>query len=252
MIISDDMQPEHVDYFAQLAQFVSDGLNACGYIYCPGEAMASNPEWCQPLQVWQQYFSRWIGSPEPKSLMLSSIFFDLRPVFGDSSLFDQLQTEVLAQTQKSSIFIAYTAANALTHRPPLGIFKNLVLIHDEEHDRTLDIKHRGIVPVTDIARTLALAHGLRAVNTTDRLRAAIDTGGVSQAMGANLIDALEYIASLRIAHQARQIRRGEKPDNYLPPDNLSELERRHLKDAFSVIADMQNTFDNRYQLSRFR
>jgi CBS domain-containing protein len=252
MIISDDMQPEHTDYFAQLAQFVSDGLNACGYIYCPGDAMASNPEWCQPLQVWRQYFNRWISSPEPKSLMLSSIFFDLRPVYGDFSLFEQLQTEVLAQTQKSSIFIAYTAANALTHRPPLGIFKNLVLIHDEEHDRTLDIKHRGIVPVTDIARTLALAHGLQAVNTTDRLRAAIDAGGVSRAMGANLIDALEYIASLRIAHQARQIRNGEKPDNYLPPDTLSELERRHLKDAFSVIADMQNTFDNRYQLSRFR
>jgi CBS domain-containing protein len=71
-------------------------------------------------------------------------------------------------------------------------------------------------------------------------------------MGENLEDALEFIASLRISHQADQIRRGDQPDNYLPPDNLSELERKHLKDAFKVIQDMQDAMDHRYQLARFR
>ncbi|MEZ5590698.1 MAG: DUF294 nucleotidyltransferase-like domain-containing protein [Gammaproteobacteria bacterium] len=42
-------------------------------IYCPGDVMAMNPEWRQPLGQWKRYFNRWIEQPEPKALMLSSV-----------------------------------------------------------------------------------------------------------------------------------------------------------------------------------
>ena len=51
-------------------------------------------------------------------------------------------------------------ANALKHRPPLGFFRNFVLIHGGEHDNTLDLKHRGLVPIIDIARVAALSAGI--------------------------------------------------------------------------------------------
>lgn len=252
LILSDDVTEEHEAYFNTLANWVCDGLNACGFVYCPGDAMATNLEWRQPLRVWRQYFSDWITKPEPKALMLASIFFDLRPVHGEHKLYKRLQLEILNKTRDNGIFTAHMAGNALTHRPPLGFFRRFVLIHDGEHDDTLDIKHRGIVPITDIARVLSLSSGINAINTTDRLKTAINLGALSEDMGENLIDALEYIASLRIRHQANQIRRGDKPDNYLAPDDLSDLERKHLRDAFKVIAEMQSTMENRYQLGRFR
>ena len=252
LLISDEMQPEHASYFEQLTRFVSDGLNACGFVYCPGDAMATNPKWRQPLKVWRRYFTEWIRKPDPMSLMLSSIFFDLRPVRGDEGLFNQLQSHVLQTTRGNTIFLAYMAANALQHRPPLGFFRTFVLIHGGEHDDTFDIKHRGIVPITDLARVYALSEGLKPVNTTERLRAAIEAGALSRDMGESLEDALELIASLRIRHQAEQIRQGRPPDNFLPPESLSSLEREHLKDAFRVIQSMQNTLESRYQAGRFR
>jgi CBS domain-containing protein len=252
LLISDQMQPEHADYFQQLAKRVTDGLNACNFIYCPGEAMASNPKWRQPLKVWRKYFNTWINKPDPMALMLSSIFFDLRPVYGDKELFNELQSDILSKTRGNGIFTAYMAANALQHRPPLGFFRNFVLIHDGEHNDTFDIKHRGIVPITDIARVFALSQGLQPVNTSERLQAAAETPILSRDMGENLVDALEFIASMRINHQAEQIRKGLQPDNYLSPNELSDLERRHLKDAFRVIQDMQETMENRYQGGRFR
>jgi CBS domain-containing protein len=252
LLISDEMMPDHEDYFFSLAKQVTDGLNACGFVYCPGDAMASNPKWRQPLKVWRRYFNTWINKPDPMSLMLSSIFFDLRPVHGDKSLFEELQNDILEKTRGNGIFTAYMAANALQHRPPLGFFRTFVLIHDGAHDDTFDLKHRGIVPITDIARVFALNQGLKSVNTTERLEAASETPIVSAEMSENLIDALEFIASMRINHQAEQIRKGIPPDNYLAPDELSDLERRHLKDAFRVIQDMQETMDNRYQGGRFR
>jgi CBS domain-containing protein len=108
------------------------------------------------------------------------------------------------------------------------------------------------VPITDIARVLALSQGIPAINTTERLSAAAATHALSREMEENLLDALELIASLRISHQAEQIHRGIPPDNYLSPEQLSELERKHLKDAFRVIQEMQSTLENRYQSGRFR
>jgi CBS domain-containing protein len=182
--------------------------------------------------------------------MLSSIFFDLRSVYGSTTLLQELQNETLEQSRKASIFLAYMAANALTHKPPLGFFRRFVLINDGEHNEAFDIKHRGIVPITDIARQLALSEGIPATNTTERLLAVGRTKALSDEMSENLLDALAFIAELRICHQARQIRRGLATDNYLSPNKLSELDRKHLKDAFGVIQEMQNILEHRYQTGR--
>ena len=246
LLLSDDFKPEHDEYFAALAKIVSDGLNDCGFIYCPGDAMATNPEWRQPLHVWKQYFTNWIESPTPMSMMLSSIFFDLRPVTGSDELFTPLQKMILEKSQVNRIFLAYMMANAMKHRPPLGFFRQFVLEQGGEHDETLDLKHRGIVPITDIARMLALSMGKEPVNTVDRLRACAGTNALSRDMAENLEDALEFIASLRIQHQASKIRRKLPPDNYVPPSALSELEREHLKHAFRVIQNMQESMIKRF------
>jgi len=250
LIISDDLNPEDENYFNNLANFVCDGLDACGYEYCPGDAMASNNQWRQTLNGWMQMFSEWINTPEPKALMLSSIFFDMRPVFGDFLIYDVLQKNILSQTKKNEFFISHMVGNALTRKPPLGFFRNFVMVHDETHKNTLDIKHRGIVPIVDLARIIALDNGISEKNTTERLEAALKENALSKEMHDNLIDALEYIGSLKIRHQSKNIRSGIKADNYLPPDEMSGIEKNHLKDAFSIIKTMQIYFENLYTSSR--
>ena len=252
LIISDDFTAEHERYFESLARFVNDGLNACGFVYCPGDVMASNSQWRQPRSVWRRYFDAWINEPEPMALMLSSVFFDLRVVHGDVSLLNDLQQENLEKSRANGIFLAYMVANALMHRPPLGFFRNIVLIHGGEHDKTFDIKLRGVVPVVDLARVYSLAEGLDEVNTVDRLRAAAGTKALSADGARNLEDAYDFIATLRVQHQARQLRAGEKADNFIASGELSALERRHLKDAFGIIATMQEAIEQRYQSSRLR
>ena len=45
LLIADSLVDEALPWFAKLAKYVSDGLDACGYIYCPGGVMATSPEW---------------------------------------------------------------------------------------------------------------------------------------------------------------------------------------------------------------
>lgn len=241
----------HGTYFENLARTVCDGLNACGYVYCPGEMMAMNANWRLTLSQWKETFRRWIDQPEPKALMLLSVFFDLRPVHGPADLFDVLQTTILERTAKNRIFQAHMARNALTHEPPIGFFRNFVLVRGGDHHHTLDLKHRGVAPIIDLARVYALAAGVRPVNTFDRLAAAADAGTLSRDGVQDLTDALEFVALTRLRHQARMIREGQKADNFLAPEELSGFERNHLKAAFAVVKTMQGSMANTYQAGRF-
>ncbi|WP_323779092.1 DUF294 nucleotidyltransferase-like domain-containing protein [Leisingera sp.] len=240
LILSDDMAPEDETYFAQLAGFVCDGLNTCGYVYCPGDMMASNRRWRQPLRVWRDYFRGWIAKPDPQAQMLASVMFDLRPIGGEAALFAGLHQETLQAASANSIFTAHMIANSLKHTPPLGLLRGLATIRSGEHRNTLDMKHNGVVPVVDLGRVYALQGKLTDVNTRARLEAAETAGVLSPAGARDLLDAYDLIALTRLEHQAEQIRSGQAPDNYLAPSDLSDFERSHLRDAFVVIKTMQS------------
>jgi CBS domain-containing protein len=249
MVLDDSYnEAEHGAYFKALATFVCDGLDACGYIYCPGEMMAMTDTWRQPKRQWAEYFTRWTGQPEPKSLMLTCVFFDLRAIYGKAHLLDSLRHDVLQRTKGNSIFLAHMVGNALQHQPPLGIFKGISTIRSGEHKGKLDLKHTGVVPIVDLARVYALAGGHEEVNTHDRLLSAAAQGAVSEQRARDLRDALEFLAFTRIQHQARQITAGQPPDNYLNPNDISNFERSQLKDAFTVVHDLQNVLGQRYRI----
>ncbi len=240
LILDNAVTKDDMVYFDTLARFVTDGLNTAGYVYCPGEMMASTPRWRQPLSVWLDYFRGWIATPNPEAQMLSSVMFDLRPIGGTADgLLETLQGETLQAASKNSIFVAHMVANSLKHRPPLGLLRGLATLRSGEHRNTIDMKANGVVPIIDLARLYALMAELRPVNTRKRIEAATGTNAVSASGGQDLLDAYDVIAQARLEHQARQVAAGKAPDNYLPPPDLSDFERSHLRDAFVVVRTMQ-------------
>lgn len=240
LIIDDSATPEQEAWFESFAHFVCDGLAACGYIYCPGNIMATNKEWRQKKRVWQGYFSDWVNQPDPQALLNSSVFFDLATVYGDSALLQDVRRNMLQQTQKNTLFQAHLSRNALLQKPPLGFFRDFVLIQDGKNKKGLDLKHNGLAPIINLARIYALAEGIEDVNTIMRLRLAAGTPSLSRTESANLIDAFELLGMLRAEHQAKQLANGQDADSYLLPKEISRLEREHLKDAFKVIKAMQS------------
>jgi len=124
---------------------------------------------------------------------------------------------------------------------PYAVYNNGVLLG------TVSVNQRTNGGQFNTLGTYALAAGSEAVNTLDRLDVVAAGGEVSASGARDLHDALEFIGGLRIQHQARLIRAGEPADNFMSPDNLSDFERNHLKDAFSVVRTMQHVLGQRYQ-----
>ena len=252
MILDDAYEAaRHGTYFEALARFVCDGLDACGYVHCPGGIMAMTDTWRQPLHTWKQYFRQWIEAPEPKALMLTCVFFDLRPIHGDAGLAGALQDDFLARGRGNGIFLAHMVGNALGFRPPLNLFGNIAPARKGPHRGTVDLKHHGIVPVVHLARISALAGGHAAANTQERLELAVDGGEISEQGARDLRDAFEFLSMTRIRHQARQMAAGQPPDNFLAPRDLSNFERTQLRQAFSVVQSMQSVLGQRHQAGRF-
>lgn len=118
LLVAEEMDDYAKGYFDALTHAVCSGLDQCGYVFCPGNIMAQNPQWRMSLKQWQHLFEKWVITPEPKALMHASIFFDMRSVYGPQTLFDALQDKVLAQTRDNDIFLAGMTGNSLIESPP--------------------------------------------------------------------------------------------------------------------------------------
>ncbi|MBT0079435.1 MULTISPECIES: DUF294 nucleotidyltransferase-like domain-containing protein [Vibrio] len=239
----------HGEYFEKFAKFVCDGLAACGYAYCTGDIMATNPEWRKTRAEWEECFGNWIDNPTPERLLNSSIFFDLLGVHGRVKWAEQLSSFIVRRAKRNNRFLACMAYNAIRRTPPLGFFKDFVMEKDGRHRNSINLKRRGTAPLADLIRVHSLAIGSRSQNSFDRLDDINDAGILPKGRGLDLRDAMELIYMVRIRHQALDIENGEEPDNNIEPENMSEFERRNLKAAFQILSNAQNFIKFRYQRS---
>lgn len=243
------VKEKHDDYFAQLANRVCEGLDKCGYSYCTGDIMATNPDWRMTRTEWEECFADWIDDPNPKALLNASIFFDLDGVYGRLKWAEQLNGFIVRRARRNNRFLACLARNAMNRTPPLGFFKSFVMEKDGQHKNSINLKRRGTAPLADLIRVHALAVGSRSKNSFERLDDIHEAGILPKGKARDLRDALEFISIVRIRHQALDVENEIEPDNNIEPENLSDFERRNLKDAFQILSNAQNFLKFRYQAS---
>ncbi|MFH1113008.1 MAG: DUF294 nucleotidyltransferase-like domain-containing protein [Pseudomonadota bacterium] len=226
-------------YFRRFGNRAIQHLEACGYPLCKGEMMASNPRWRKPYSIWQGYFDRWMGSPEPNEVMHATVFFDFRPGFGDVRLGERLRRHLSGTAPRKGIFLMHLAKDCLQNRPPLSFFRNFIVEKDGAHKNQLDMKTRGLTPFVDFARLLALRHGISETNTLARLKALVEGNHIPKDLYSETSEAYEFQMQLRLVHQMRMLEAGLTPNNFVDPADLSDLEKQTLKEAFAVIGRVQ-------------
>lgn len=247
-IIFDVPEGETADAMRQrllpLAKRINGALDSCGFPLCSGGIMASNPKWCLSLEEWQKTFAEWIDHGNPEDLLNASIFFDFRSLHGNASLAVSLRTWLCKKISGVPRFLHQMAANALRNRPPLGVIRDFVV----GQQQTLDIKLNGTTPFVDAARILSLACGSTATNTVQRLR---DIAGPMH-MGATEIEgwveAFYFLQTVRLLHQYECSAKGAAMDNQIDPEQLNDLDRRILKEAFRQSRKMQSRLALEYRL----
>jgi CBS domain-containing protein len=221
-----------------IARSVVDGLRKCGLEPDQHRATASDPLFVRSLASWQRAARGWIEDPtQEKALILVSVLIDSRPVWGVHT--GRPVADLFRPPPSNPTLLRLLARFALSHRPPTGFLRGLVVESSGEHRGRLDLKYGGILPIVDLARWAGMAAGVTSASTTERLRAAASAGTLSASDARTLEDALALITGLRLEHQVEQLRHGRPPDNYVDPSRLSGLTRSYLKEAFRAVASVQ-------------
>jgi CBS domain-containing protein len=242
-IIYEDPSPgaeeSAAEYFLLMGEKVCTWLNDAGYTFCDGKIMAMNPEYCQPLSVWKQYFSKWVFSATGEDLLRAKIFFDFRTGYGDEIIEHDLREHLNSIVPDNSRFFQLLARNILIMTPPIGRFGNFIVESSGEHRGSFDIK-ASMMPIVDFARIYALKNKIKTANTMMRLAALNEMKILTDLNYQEMIQAYTYLMQIRLRIQAEAVSRLKKnPDNYVCPKNLTSIEQKLLKEIFSQTKNFQ-------------
>ncbi len=232
-----------------LAREINLALDDCGFMLCKGNIMAGNAELCLSRQEWSRRFSKIVREATPGNLLYSTIFFDLRAIWGPLEGCQELRRELLSMIRGNDMFQRLMAENALQHRPPLGgLFRNFTLDKKGVEKDTLDLKIKGLAPFVDGIRVLALSAGIENSNTLERIRQLVSKGVIERLDGDAYAEAYHFIQLIRMQQHQQQARNELAYSNRIYPDELNHLDRRILRESFRQAQRLQASLTFRYQL----
>lgn len=249
-LVFDSSDPD-ADRPAWLAfgQEVNEWLDRAGYPLCKGGVMAGHPGCCRTAAEWAQHIGSWIEHGAPQDLLHASIYFDLRPIAGQLALAAPLQRLIAQSPARVPRFLKQMADNALQHGPPLNWRGGLDATEDGGH-AWIDLKLQGTAIFVDVARLYALAHGLPARGTRERLEAAAPLMGASERESSNWVASFEFLQMLRLqlqlGHRGHTPGPGDNP-NRIDIQQLNDIDRRLLKESLRSARSLQQRLQLDYQ-----
>ncbi len=239
MAWEDESEHRVVDYMRTIAADVDDCIRVVGWRLDPHGVTASGDFSASSMGAWRRSIGHWLQNPgDEKVLIATSILLDGRTVYGPAELDPRA---ILLEPANRATLLPSMLRLALAPKLPTGFRGNIVVESSGEHSGTFDIKHGGLLPVVDIARFGALKAGAKVTATIERLRAASELGAIEPAHARTLEEAYDLFTALRLEHQVQQLELGDEPNDYLDPEELSELTRRYLRDAFREVAAVQKS-----------
>ena len=220
------------------ANRVLDDMEKCGLRRCPDGANADNPLFSRSRSAWAAAARTWITDPTREgALLLSSIVADSRPI--TEVTIGRAVTDTIRETTRSADFLDALLRYTLTARPPVGFIRDFVVEHSGEHRGGLDLKRGGLLPISALARWLAIAMGEVRGSTPERLSRAAAAGLLSTDEAETLTGAFKDVYELLLRQEVAAIRDGRPLSNWIAPRDLDPLTRRHLRDSFRAISTVQ-------------
>ncbi|MEN9779290.1 MAG: hypothetical protein RL014_438 [Pseudomonadota bacterium] len=253
LILPDDATPAFAEQVRLFARAVNLALDQCGYPLCKGGIMAGEQGGAVTLREWRERFAAWIDHGAPQDLLNASIYFDFRCLAGDASLAEALRSEVVEAARRTPRFLKQMALNALQHGAPLNWLGSI----DTDDQGTVDLKLQGTAIFVDAARLYALAHGLSATGTRERLEAVGRLLGLPESEFGGWVGGFEFLQMLRLRVQleagpGRQRGQGATASatdnpNRMGVARLNDIDRRILKESLRVARSLQQRLHLDYE-----
>jgi len=230
--------------YLAFASDVNAGLDACGFPFCKGQIMASNPALCLSEDEWVSKFATWIEHGSPEALLRSSIFFDFRVLVGNADLAAGMRELIRTRSMATPRFIKQLADNSVRSQVPLNWHGGVETVRVEGRD-CLDLKMHATAIVVDVARIFALSKGIDSTNTRARLEQVGQSIGLSAREYESWVTAFEFMQTLRLNIQIQGTAVADNP-NLIDLASLNDIDRSILKESLKTIRQLQQRLELDY------
>ncbi len=153
---------------------------------------------------------------------------------------------VSQETPNHPGFLAVLARDVVERRVPLTLLGRIATRRSDPHRGAVDLKGAGALQLVGAARLHALELGSSETNTIDRFRAAEARQLYTAGEAREISDAVQHLMRLRLLHQLEQLARGEAPDNFVVPAQLSHADRVLLREALRTVGWVQARIRERF------
>lgn len=237
----DDAGHARIDaYFIELAERMTQRLDAVGFPLCRGNVMATNPVWRKALGQWRDQLRYWMGRRSAAMMRSSDIFFDFAHAFGEARLSSALRDFVTEITAQNPGYLKDMFQNQINDRVALGWFGRLATQRDEEGRRGMvNLKYGGTLPLVECVRLLALRHRVPFTSTLARIEALAERGVIEANVQDYLTGAVHHITYLLLRQQVTDFRAGRRVGNFVPVASLTKREKDYLVACFRAIEDLR-------------
>jgi len=227
----------------KFARDVNKTLAKVGIPECPGNFMASNKKWNKHLSSWKNYFNDWFHNPTANNARYLSIFMDMRPVFGNENIYNELIESIRANVTDKAI--KALAHDAIHIEPPLGIF-GIRGLH-----KGMNLKTYGIYPIVNGARVLAIDNAIFEItNTEERLKVLNDMGVIGNEMCHDVLESYGFLQDLRLKQQSIAVLNQSQENNLIGIKELRKVDLLILKEALKVVSSFQKLLMSKYDVKR--
>jgi CBS domain-containing protein len=248
IVFPDSFSPAQRSQVQRFAERIVSALESVGVPLCPGNMMANNPDWCHSLAEWKHLVERWLAMPGADETVHFGVFQDLRVLYGDKSLGDELRTHICECARSNPIFFPNMARNIIRFKPPIGLFGRFLLEKKGEHRGKLDLKKGGLFALTRGIGLIALESGILGGTTWSKLEKLNNLHLVSDQDIEVIQDAFSCLMKMRLREQLIALTSGREADNFVDPLTLSEPEREQLRTALRGVDTLIKLLTSHYQL----
>ena len=248
MVYADDMSPADLEKCARFADRLVDILEFVGIPRCPGNTMASNPQWRHSLGEWKDILERWITVPDGENMVKFGMFQDFRTIHGDKSLEKNLHEFIYTTAQRYKLFFPQVAKNIVRFPPPLGMFGRIKVERTGLNRGKVDLKKAGIFAITEGASLLALENNVDSGTTWDKLEKLGQLSVLSKKDSEKISEAFSQLVNFRLQQQLSDLAKGNKPSNAVDPQRMPEKTRSQLREALRGVNLLLRIIREHYRL----
>ena len=248
LIYADDISSAELDACTKFTERLVDALEFVGIPRCPGNTMASNPQWQHSLTEWKNLLEHWISVPTGEHMVSFGMFQDFRTIHGDNSLEKTLHDFIHMTTQQNMLFFPYVAKNIVRFPAPLGMFGRIKVERRGANRGKVDLKKSGIFAITEGVSLLALENNVDEGTTWDKLEKLVQIGVLSVKSSETFSEAFTQLVSFRLQRQLSDLAAGNKPGNAIDPLRLPYKSQSQLREALRGVNQLLRFIRDHYRL----